>query len=220
MPNNRLNPELHHRKSIRLKGYDYSLETSYFITICTQNREDILGEIDDKKIILNNAGNMVEGWLIGTKNKFNNILINEYVIMPNHLHCIISLTPVGADTQIPTPVGADLCVCPDCPDNAELNRADTQVCPYEINTQVRPCKLFEIIQWFKTMTTNEYIKGVKNGIYPAFNKRIWQRNYYERIIRNEAEFNAILEYIRNNPTNWLTDENNIKTARNGATNAG
>ncbi|HSA07265.1 MAG TPA: hypothetical protein P5556_08805 [Candidatus Gastranaerophilales bacterium] len=188
MRDTRPDSEKQHRRSIRLKGYDYSSAGSYFFTICAQGREKILGEINNNRIILNNAGKMVEQWLIATTNKFNNISINEYVIMPNHLHCIISLIDVGADTW----------VCPD--ENKE---------PHGANTQVRPYKLFEIIQWFKTMTTNEYIKGVKNGIYPAFNKRIWQRNYYERIIRNQEEFNTISEYIINNPANWLIDENNI-----------
>lgn len=201
MQDNRLNPEGHHRRSIRLKGYDYSLAGSYFFTICTQGKEKIFGEINDNGTILNNAGKMVEQWLIAMKNKFNNVCLNEYVIMPNHLHCIISLPdvetnarerantwvrPYDSDENMAN-VGADLCVCPS------------------------PNKLSEIIQWFKTMTTNEYIKGVKNGIYPVFNKRIWQRNYYERIIRNQKEFDTISEYIINNPSNWLTDENNIET---------
>lgn len=192
MQYNRQNPEKHHRKSIRFKGYDYSLAGSYFFTICTQDREKIFGEINNNEIILNNAGKMVERWLIALKNKFNDICINEYIIMPNHLHCIISIPDQRVCPDKNRAVGANLCVCPQ-------NRADTQVCPY---------RLGEIIQWFKIMTTNEYIKGVKNGIYPAFNKRVWQRNYYERIIRNQEEFNAISEYIINNPANWQFDEDN------------
>ncbi len=170
----RYNPEIHNRQSIRLKGYDYSLGGVYFITICSQNRENLFGDFINNKIVLNNAGKMIEKWVIETKNKFKNILIDQYVIMPNHLHCIISIETIKTETG------------------------------EHVGSPLR-----EIIQWFKTMSTNEYIRGVKDGKYPPFNKRIWQRNYYERIIRNENEFNQIAEYIVNNPINWMNDKNNL-----------
>ncbi|MGB9853103.1 MAG: transposase, partial [Candidatus Kapaibacteriota bacterium] len=67
--------------------------------------------------------------------------------------------------------------------------------------------LHKIVQWFKTMTTNEYIRNVKNNGWEPFDKKLWQRNYYEHIIRNEKELNKIREYIINNPLNWTSDEN-------------
>ncbi len=199
------NPEIHNRQSIRLKRYDYSIGGVYFITICSQNRENLFGDSINNKIVLNNAGNMIGKWVIETKNKFENILIDQYVIMPNHLHCIMSIETVKT-------VGADLCVCPDkhvCPDN-EMGEhiSETGECVTETGEHIGS-PLRAIIQWFKTMTTNEYIRGVKDGYYPPFNKRIWQRNYYERIIRNEKELNQISEYIINNPINWFNDENNL-----------
>lgn len=69
--------------------------------------------------------------------------------------------------------------------------------------------LGDIICWFKSKTTSHYIKGVKQELYKPFNKRIWQRNYYEHIIRNEKEYYAIIDYIQNNPKNWKKDENYI-----------
>ena len=66
-------------------------------------------------------------------------------------------------------------------------------------------KLSSILQWFKTMTTNEYIREVKNNIFPPFHKRIWQRNYYEHIIRNENSSYQIEQYIENNPKLWKED---------------
>ncbi|WP_114299711.1 transposase [Anaerobacterium chartisolvens] len=104
----------------------------------------------------------------------------------------------GADIA----VGADLCVCPELPEPAE----HTETAEPEGRHAGLP--LQQIIQWFKTMTTNEYIKMVKQNILPPFDKRIWQRNYHEHIIRNEDEYYRIAEYIQNNPTLWENDRYN------------
>ena len=174
------NPEIHHRKSIRLKGYDYSKNGIYFITICTNNRENLFGkifsvganlrvrpELTTNKIELNNAGKMVEKWLKELPNKYKNIKCDEYVIMPNHIHMLI------------------------------------EICNEEGEHIGSP--LHEIIKWFKTMTTNEYIKMVKDGILPSFEKRVWQRNYHENIIRTEEIYIKVSDYIRNNPLKWEDD---------------
>ena len=114
-------------------------------------------------------------WWNELPNHFKNeIDLDEYVIMPNHVHGIIVIKNVGADRR----------VCPNI-------------------------KLGNIIQWFKTMTTNEYIKKIKSDDWPKFDKRIWQRNYYERIIRNEKEYRKIREYIKMNPKTWERDRNNL-----------
>ena len=98
-------------------------------------------------------------------------------------------------------VGADLCVCPD--DDFQGEHAECQ--GEHIGSPLRDMSLSTIVQWFKTMTTNEYIRGVKTGVFPPFDKRIWQRNYYEHIIRDKDELNDIREYIINNPKNWHKD---------------
>ena len=95
------NPNIHHRKSIRLKNYDYSQEGLYFITICTENREKLFGEILNDNVGAdpcvcpvfkpNNAGEMIEKWLLELSNKFKNIKCDEYVIMPNHIHVLWEL---------------------------------------------------------------------------------------------------------------------------------
>jgi hypothetical protein len=102
-------------------------------------------------------------------------------------------------------VRADLCVCP----------CKNDVCPFENDEGVPLSKevyagtsLHEVVRWFKTMTTNAYIRGVKQKIWPSFNKRLWHRNYYDRIIRNNDELHRIREYILNNPMNWEEDEYN------------
>ena len=178
----------------------------YFITIYTQNREYILGEIVNNEMTLNNAGRMAGKWLFEMEKKFKNISIDEYIIMPNHMHLIISINKIGKINKI---VGADLCVCPNkpkCSNNIIIN--PTILIILDIMGGHTGPPLYKVVQWFKTMTTNEYIKGVRNKFYPAFNKRIWQRNYYEKIIRNESEFIKFSEYIINNPANWANDRNN------------
>jgi putative transposase len=112
------NPEIHHRRSIRLKGYDYSQQGAYFITICTHNRECLFGKIVNGAMVLNDAGKMVEKWWYELNTKFPNIEPDAHITMPNHFHGIIII--VGADLRV-CPNNADLCVCP--------NNADPRVCP-------------------------------------------------------------------------------------------
>lgn len=138
---------------------------------------------------LNNAGEMIRKWWLELGNKFANIVLDEYVIMPNHFHGIIQMND--------TSVGADLRVCPDI--HYQGNHIGLPL-QNDSNSSIPT-----IIQWFKTMTTNEYIQGVKTNIFPSFEKRVWQRNYYEHIIRDEDELNHIREYIINNPKNWSED---------------
>ncbi|PIU48535.1 MAG: hypothetical protein COS94_01740, partial [Candidatus Hydrogenedentes bacterium CG07_land_8_20_14_0_80_42_17] len=100
----------HHRRSIRLKGYDYSQLGSYFITIVTQNRVILFGKIIDDEMVLNDAGKMIKKWYREIENKFSDIKCDEFICMPNHVHFI--LMNVGYEFPISAFVGADLCVCP------------------------------------------------------------------------------------------------------------
>ncbi|PXV61865.1 REP element-mobilizing transposase RayT [Dysgonomonas alginatilytica] len=170
----------HNRHSIRLEGYDYSSSGMYFITICIQNKLCLFGEVIDNEMILNDSGNMVMQIYNELPNKFADIQCHEIIIMPNHLHFIVEN------------VGADLCVCP-MDTNNDLGE--------HIGSP-----LHRIIQWFKTITTNHYINGVKKLGWKPFYKKIWQRNYYEHIIRNGKSYNNITNYIATNPTNWQSDD--------------
>jgi REP element-mobilizing transposase RayT len=191
----RYDPEKHHRRSIRLKGYDYSRPGAYFITIVTQDRACLFGEVVDGEMRLNAAGQMVEKWWAELNHKFPNVQTDEFVIMPNHFHGIIVITHVGAD----------LCVCPN--ESGAHVGADQRVCPDETGAHTG-APLPEIIQWFKTMTTNEYIRGVKQSGWPPFRGRLWQRNYYEHIIRNDQSLHCIRQYIAENPLRWHLDREN------------
>jgi len=181
---------VHH--TIRLKGYDYSQNGLYFVTICTQNRENIFGEIVDGKMKLNSAGNMIAIQWNNLINRFDNIELDEYTVMPNHFHGIIHI------------VGAPLVGARNNYAGINKTRAGTRPAP-TINPTVG-----EIIGAFKSITTHAYIENVMRNNWPPFDKRLWQRNYYEHIIRNEEEYLKIKEYIRSNPSMWERDRNNLK----------
>ena len=175
------------RRSIRLRGYDYSRAGAYFVSICTKERKCLFGDIENQEMALNAAGRMLDKWYVELENKFKDIRCDEYIIMPNHFHAIIqNIGPVGADLRV-------------CPDNHRHGRTSGE----HIGSP-----LHRVIQWFKTMTTNEYIRGVKQYGWVPFPGRLWQRNYYEHILRSENEMSRIREYIRNNPAQWATDKDN------------
>jgi REP element-mobilizing transposase RayT len=176
-------PEVHHRRSIRLPGYDYSQDGYYFITICTQNNRKLFGKVRNDKVLMNDAGRSISFCWDELSRKFNHVVLHSKIVMPNHLHGII---------QIDNGVEAHRCVRP----------SEVEYAP-EGGHAGPP--LHTIVQWFKTITTNSYIQGVKNNGWPRFDKRLWQRNYYEHIIRTEKSLAYISEYIQNNPIHWLKD---------------
>ena len=155
-------PAKHHRRSIRLKGYDYSKPGGYFVTVVTQEREPFFGIIRNDEMVLNTAGEMVRRWWQGIPNKYPSVDLGSSVVMPNHIHGILLIR----DTDTVS-VGADLRVCPD-----EGEHAGSPL-PNKQNPS-----LSQIVQWFKTMTTNEYIRGVKGLEWEPFQGKLWQRNYY------------------------------------------
>lgn len=209
-------PNKHHRRSIRLKGYDYSQAGAYFVTMCTQQRE-LLFVTDD-------VIDMIQRWWDKLPEKFPGVETDAFVIMPNHTHGIIVVTGehvgspqhVGSPRQSAQSVGVDLRVNPGqthgsapthgaAPTPGSAPTSDT----VGVDLRVNPAPtLGEMIQWFKTMTTNEYIRGVKMLNWTPFPGKLWQRNYYEHIIRSEIELNAIRQYIINNPLKWEQDRDN------------
>ena len=233
-------PQKHHRRSIRLKGYDYARAGAYFLTIVTQHRECRFGEIVNGEMRLNEAGRMAEKWWLELNHKFPTVDADEYVVMPNHFHGVVVLgahdepgardepgahDQPGAHVGAPLPddvtdmvdVGADLRVSPNPRDNptphgnpaAHDENGDAHV---GRDAHVG-APLPTIVQWFKTMTTNEYIRGVKQLGWPPFPGKLWQRNYYEHIIRDETALDRIRQYIANNPARWLNDAENPAPAR-------
>lgn len=173
------------RRSIRLKGFDYAESGAYFVTIVTKNRSCQFGEIIDGQMRLNSAGDAIMRWWLELKNKFTTVETDEFVVMPNHCQGIIVVTDstVGADLRVGPPTG--------------LRKGAHVGAPLQT-----------IMQWFKTMTTNEYMRGVKASNWPAFRGQLWQRGYYDHIIRDENSLNRIRQYIINNPARWEFDREN------------
>lgn len=190
----KFNPAIHHRRSIRLEGYDYSQAGAYFITIVSQARDCLFGEILSGDMQCNAAGESLTSWWQCLPGKFPSTTADTFVVMPNHLHGIITITAKDGL------VGADLRVRPD--------QDDVRFYP-----RLRPNALIpQIMQWYKTMTTNAYIHGVKEWGWPPFRGRLWQRNYYEHVIRDVQDHQRIYDYIEANPGRWTEDEENPATA--------
>jgi putative transposase len=183
-------PNKHHRRSIRLKGYDYSQAGAYFVTMCAQQRE-LLFVADD-------VIDMIQRWWDKLPDKFPGVETDAFVIMPNHAHGIIV-------------VGVNPRVDPSPRDDSGQTRGSAPTMGSAPTTGIAPTSaptLGEMIQWFKTMTTNEYMRGVKTLNWTPFPGKLWQRNYYEHIICSEIELNAIRQYIINNPLKWEQDRDN------------
>ena len=345
------NPNIHHRRSIRLKGYDYSQQGLYFITICTQNRLDLFGKINNGKIILNDAGKMIKNIWNKIPNDLPNIRLHDFIVMPNHFHAIIQI--VGADSisaqidnsisaqtdnsisaqidnsisaqtdnsisaqidnsisaqidnsisaqtdnsisaqidnsisaqidnsisaqidnsisaQIDNSISAQIdnsisaqtdnsisaqtdnsisaqtdnsiSAQTDNSISAQIDNSISAQTDNSISAQIDnsisaqtdnsisaptgtknradkradmesapTVSLSTVVQSFKRHTTIEYIKMVKQNILRPFKKRVWQRNYWEHIIRNENEYQRISRYIIDNPQKWQQDKFNDGT---------
>jgi putative transposase len=192
------NSHTRHRRSIRLKGYDYTQAGAYFVTICTHNRECRFGEVVDGKITLNTFGKIVDHQWRQIPRFFPNTALDEFFAMPNHFHGIVMIT---ADDDI---VGAKHPRSRIWMDLSEGNRG----CFAPTGPSERPHgtiqgSLAAIIQNFISITTRKI-----NRIRKTPDQKLWQRNYFEHIIRNENELNRIREYIQNNPLKWAEDRNN------------
>jgi len=197
----------HNRRSIRLPHYDYSKAGYYFVTITAQNREHLFGEIYDGVMVLNVAGEMVQRLWCDITNDFPNVALHDFVVMPNHIHGIIQIKyrdeTVGADSISALQSEQPNNVTSKPNDTSSKQRADM---PSKQRADMESAPtLSTIVQSFKRHTTLQYIKMVKNNTLPPFNKRIWQRNYYEHVVRDENDYGRISEYIESNPSTWNDD---------------
>ena len=183
-------PYRHHRRSIRLKGYDYSQPGWYFITIVVQNRQMLFGDVVNGEMVLNNAGRIADQCWREIPKHYPNVQLDEYVIMPNHVHGIIGIImdDKNAGAKNFTNVGVQ---------NFE---------PLRFESMHRENKYQKIIP----RSIGSIIRGFKIGVTKWFRQNteiytVWQRNYWDHIIRNEIELNRIRDYIINNPKNWNKD---------------
>ncbi|MEA5621191.1 transposase [Cronbergia sp. UHCC 0137] len=201
------NPEIHHRRSIRLKGYDYSQQGAYFLTICTHQRNCLFGEIVDGEMKLNTNGEIARYSWLSIPRHFQNAELDEFVIMPNHLHGIIMIVKSEATQDFSQSVSE---VEGEALANQDFQRKQnlSSQCFAPTGEKIKingttPQSLGSIIQNYKSVSTRQI-----NRINKAKGNVIWQRNYYERVIRNEEALNNTRQYIVNNPINWEEDEEN------------
>jgi len=193
------NPAKHHRRSIRLKGYDYSQTGLYFITICCQDRICRFGHIENGEMMLNEYGQIAHNEWAKLPERFPNVELDVFQIMPNHTHGIIILTdiPVGAGftpaQDINTTPAQDINTTPaqDNMDNGTTmdNGATARVAP----------TVSDIVGAYKSLVANECLKIFKMN--NEMMGKLWQRNYHEHIILTEQSYKKISEYMVNNPAN-------------------
>jgi REP element-mobilizing transposase RayT len=191
-PHSQFDPNKHHRKSIRLQGYDYSQAGAYFVTIVTYRRDCLFGKIENEEMILNNFGIIAAECWCAVPEHFPNVELGAYVIMPNHAHGVI----VIRDDESASHFG----MTDDDGRGAALLRPYANVTnDHKIN--VKPGSLGAIVRSYKS--------AVSYRINKEYNATgIWQRNYYEHIIRSEREMDNIWRYIEANPAQWDRDDEN------------
>jgi putative transposase len=189
----------HHRHSIRLPGYDYAQPSAYFVTICTHDRVCSLGEIADGEMQLNNWGRVAAECWAAIPIHFGHVALDEWVVMPNHVHGLVAISvSFSSANRVDVRVGARQCRAP----TVEQFRHPV------------PGSIPTIIRSFKSAATKR-INLMRGATVPS----VWQRSYYERIIRNEPELNTIRQYIRQNPVKWALDRDNWVNGRPAATTA-
>ncbi len=206
------NPQIHHRKSIRLKGYDYSREGFYFITICCHDRECLFGEIIEnndlknpkQQMILNDAGKIANDCWLQIPEHFPNVILHEHIIMPNHIHGIIELNG-SLDTAVVGVQNVDV-------QNVMVHNVGVQNFePLPTTPPQPPPRQQNAFQKIIPRSIGSIIRGYKIGVTKWFRKNtdiqtVWQRNDYEHIIRNEQSYQTIAHYIINNPEKWKDDK--------------
>ncbi len=198
------NPNIHHRQSIRLPGYDYTQPNTYFVTICAYQKECLFGDIRDGEIRLNGIGKDVQDRLQISIQMCEEIRLDEFIIMPNHIHFIVWI--VGAHAMRP-PTGITIGKRPSqhfTQSPLEQVRSE-QVRPEGVwHTPLRrPRSLSSFVGLFKSATTSRFRKTANGD-----GQNLWQRNYFERVIRSEGELMRVREYILENPLQWELDTEN------------
>jgi REP element-mobilizing transposase RayT len=209
--------DVHHRPSIRLQGYDYAQGGAYFVTLCTFNRECLFGDVIDGELRLSDIGEIVEREWQQTPIVRPSVLLDVFVVMPNHVHGIIVLPDMGGTTRDRGDEGAT--------SQKATPRGHPRVAPTNITThRVAPTTAMPTRRVAPTGPAPGSIGAVIGQFRSIATKRIrstcrlpdlivWQRNYYDHVIRNERDLDRIRQYIVNNPARWADDENHPTNIR-------
>ena len=179
----KFDPQKHRRRSIRLKEYDYAQPGGYFVTIVTYQRDCLFGEILNEEIKLNEYGRIVNECWRAIPNHFPNVELGAYVVMPNHVHGIIAIN-----------------------DRADANASARRGTIYRAPTKEQfqkpvPGSIPTMVRTFKAAVTRRVGRELNAT-------GIWQRNYYEHIIRDHEDWDRIHQYIESNPSMWAEDDEN------------
>jgi putative transposase len=183
-----MNPKssLPQRRAMRLRGYDYSQPGAYFVSICAQHRKCLFGTIIDGQMRLNEIGEIVVECWSRIPQHFPSVELGEYVIMPNHIHGIIALNIVGA--RSPRPIGEEQSISPTVGARSPRPSDNSP-------------SLGKIVAYFKYQSTKHI-----NQHHNMPGTRIWQRNYYDHVIRDDTDLQRIRRYIQDNPMKWALDQ--------------
>jgi REP element-mobilizing transposase RayT len=177
----RFDPGRHHRRSIRLKGYDYSQAGAYFVTIVAWQREMLFGDVVNEEIKLNEMGEIVADKWQWLETQYPYIELGAWIVMPNHFHGILVIHDDGRGGS------------------RSAHAGDSRIAP----TPIKRKPLGGLIGAFKTVSTKQI-----NLLRDTEGQTVWQRNYYEHIIRNDREMDRIHRYIESNPLQWDDDDEN------------
>jgi putative transposase len=178
-----MSSSLPQRKRLRHEGYDYRKPGAYFVTLCIEDSLSLLGQANQDAIALSSAGNMVTDVWHALPNTFPAVNLDMHVVMPNHIHFIIWL-----NASIPQ-------------QNAVIREEPNDLTEVKNTNPSLP----DVMQWFKSLTTAKYRHGVHALDWPVFPGKLWQRSYYEHVVRSDAALYAIRRYIQNNPQRWHLD---------------
>jgi REP element-mobilizing transposase RayT len=196
-------PHTHHRRSTRLKGYDYAVPGAYFVTICTAEREQTLGYVAEGRIVPSQIGTVVRDCWRALPRRFRHIDLDEWCVMPNHVHGIIFIIDDPPGPRGGRHAARLLEPPPDSePASCGTPSASSPV-PTTGGKRLAPGSLGVIVRAFKASSTRRV-----NRIRGSTGASLWQRGYHDRIIRNERELSAIRRYIADNPISWELDRDN------------
>ncbi len=173
-------------KSLRLPGYDYSQPGWYFVTLTTRNRSCLSGSMQDGEIVISEAGHMIETTWKELASNFVQIELDVYQVMPDHFHGILIIKPISVKTE----------------------RAEIYASPKPLNTQ-QSISLIELMEKFKSLTTNRYINGVKRHGWQQFSRKLWESSFHDHVIRNDGALRSVREYISNNVRKWELESKRI-----------
>lgn len=232
---NQYNPLIHHRRSIRLRGYDYAKEGLYFITICCHEMVCRFGYVENRKMVLNRYGEIAHNEWLKTREIRPNIELGEFVVMPNHFHAIIrilgrgELHSVDGRGELHSPLVLGELHSPNDPgeshsrQNGELHSpsvpgeshlsGDGELHSLGDGELHSPSNggVCKTPLRGPSQTVGAVVRGYKSAVTKqlglmGFVGKLWQRNYWEHIIRDESSYIGISDYIINNPAKWTDDK--------------